>query len=219
MDEQFGHAESNAVSKVRTFGNFALAKKDLAIAVVACFAAMLSSCAQPARQSLMAAPGVMGTVVVTSPVLKNSISISEVTGGKETNPMWTSQVNSPEFKAALELSLRNNVMLADNPSDTKYLVSAQLIDLKQPLIGIDMTVTSKVNYRVVEKSSRNEVFYEEVTTPFTANFGSAIYGPERLRLANEGAIRENIQKFITRFVESWLARNPAQSKQSLPPTS
>jgi hypothetical protein len=39
-----------------------------------------------------------------------------------------------------------------------------------------------------------------VVTPYTANFGDALVAVERLRLANEGAMRENIKEIISRII-------------------
>ena len=36
----------------------------------------------------------------------------------------------------------------------------------------------------------------KLATPYTAKMGDAFVGTERLRLANEGAVRENISKLI-----------------------
>jgi hypothetical protein len=41
---------------------------------------------------------------------------------------------------------------------------------------------------------------QTVLTPYTANFSDAFVGMGRLRLANEGAMRENIREIISRLV-------------------
>lgn len=78
----------------------------------------LTGCATPARIS--------GTIVsyetIQDPAnayLRDSIRIGQVTGGQDTNPMWTYQVDAVSFRAALERSLEqaglyNNAELADH---------------------------------------------------------------------------------------------------------
>lgn len=174
--------------------------------VAAAMLVLLAACAQPARVSQMVAPNVMAPVTASNPELLDSIAIAEVKGGQTTNPMWTSQVDNPEFKEALDRSLAFNGVLASDAVKAKYAVTAELLELKQPLMGFDLTVTSRVKYSLQERGSSSELFGEEITTPYTADFSSSLVAVERLRLANEGAIRESIKNFLTRLGESWAAR-------------
>ncbi|MBL8698101.1 MAG: hypothetical protein JNK67_07000 [Alphaproteobacteria bacterium] len=169
---------------------------------------MLAACAQPARVTQMVVPNVMAPVVAANPSLQGSLAVGDISGGQATNPLWTSQVDNPEFKEALEQSLQANAMLAPNATASRYVVAAQLRELKQPLIGFDMQVTPRVAYKVVERANQATVFEEELTTPYTASFSAAFVAVERLRLANEGAIRESIKRFLERFTETWISRTP-----------
>jgi hypothetical protein len=83
-----------------------------------------------------------------------------------------------------------------------------MINLQQPMMGIDMTVTSRVRYRLTRLSDNAIVFEREITAPFTAAFSSSFYGVERLKLANEGSIRENISQFLAALIAAE-AENPA----------
>lgn len=167
---------------------------------------LLGACAQPARVTQMTVPdNVLAPVVAANPELLNSVAVVAVSGGKETNPLWTSQVNDPEFREALERSLEFSGVLAPAPDKAAYAVSVQLMELKQPLMGFDLTVTSTVDYRVTERAGGGELLRESVMLPYTADFSSSLIAVERLRLANEGAIRENIRKFLARLGESWVA--------------
>lgn len=173
--------------------------------------AMLAACAQPTRVTQMVVPNVMAPVVAANPGLQGTLAVGDVSGGRETNPLWTSQVNNPEFKEALEQSLQANALLAPNAAASRYVVSARLRELKQPLIGLDMQVTPRVAYKVTERSNQATVFEEELTTPYTASFSAAFVAVERLRIANEGAIRESIKRFLDRFAETWISRTPGST--------
>jgi hypothetical protein len=59
-----------------------------------------------------------------------------------------------------------------------------------------LEVTANVNYSVIDHNSTEPYFQATVVTPYTANFSSSFLAVERLRLANEGAIRTNIEKFL-----------------------
>lgn len=141
--------------------------------------------------------------IQTSPTdtkIKNNISIKDVTGGKETSPMWTSQVGSSDFQRALENSLRVTGLLSPIGSNGSYQLTADLISLDQPMIGFDMTVTATVRYSLIEKISGKEIFTRSIPTPYTAKMGDAFIGSERLKIANEGAVRKNIEELIAELV-------------------
>src|SRR5215831_4716684 len=111
--------------------------------LIFCSAIWLSACATPAKvDSMVGAPTVQ--LAATSP-LKQSIQVSNISGGKDTNPLWTSQVANTDFQQALEKSLGAQGILATG--NAKYRLDTALVELKQPLIGFDMTVTSTVRYR------------------------------------------------------------------------
>jgi hypothetical protein len=182
--------------------------------------ALLAACAQPARVTQMTVPNILAPVVAAKPELQNSVTVSQVSGGKATNPMWTSQVDNPEFKEALERSLEFNGVLAPEPSKARYDVMVNMVDLKQPLMGLDLTVTAQVEYRVTDRTGAKEIYSESLVTPYTADFSSSLIAVERLRLANEGAVRESIKRFITRLGEVWSGTaKPATPGTSTPATS
>ncbi len=155
----------------------------------------LSACASAAKVENMVASTTAGAPVANSDLVE-AICVTKVTGGQETNPLWTSEVDDASFRAALEGSLRNNRLAATSAERCRYDLEANLLGLAQPIIGFNMTVTSHVNYSVRERQSGNPYFLTTVTAPYTATVGDAFAGVTRLRLANEGSIRSNIQKFI-----------------------
>jgi len=170
--------------------------------VLAAFAVVsfLGGCATPARvdQMTVASPAVAPASVPEA--LRQNVAVKDVTGGQETNPLWTSQVSSSEFERALEASLRAATLLQPNRQGGRYMLSAQLDKLDQPFIGISMTVTATVLYMLVERSTLKTVWEKTITTPYTASFGDAIIGVERLKLANEGAVRTNIAALIAELL-------------------
>lgn len=132
--------------------------------------------------------------------LKNSISVKDVTGGKETSPMWASQVGSSDFQSALENSLRATGLLSPVGSNGRYQLTADLTSLDQPIIGFNLTVTTTVRYSLIEQSSGKEIFSRSITTPYTAKMGDAFLASERLKMANEGAVRKNIEELIAELL-------------------
>jgi hypothetical protein len=170
-------------------------KKALPVLVSIVFASLLSGCAAPARIDQMTA-SVSPQQRIAPTSLRTNIAVRDVTGGKETNPMWVSNVGNSEFEQALEASLREAGLLAPGKQAGKYMLVAHLENVDQPLAGFNMTVTATVSYSLVERATGKEVLQRRVSLPYTATMGAAFSGTERLRIANEGAIRVNITQLI-----------------------
>lgn len=160
----------------------------------------LTGCATAARSDAMAASSVVAPVAANAPVaLRGNIAIGDVAGGSSTNPLWVSKVGSAEFERAIEASLRGVGMLQPNRQAGNYRLIADLQKVDQPMIGLSFTVTSTVQYSLVERISGRTIFNERISTPFTAGISDAFVGTERLKLANEGSIRVNIERLIERL--------------------
>ncbi len=129
---------------------------------------------------------------------RGAIGIGVVTGGEDTNPLWTSEVGNDEFKQALRHSLEIQDLYA-GAEGGRYVLDAHLLDLDQPLMGFDTTVTSSVKYLLNERATRKTVLEELVVSAHTTEMSESWYGVERLKLANEGSIRDNIAEFIGRL--------------------
>jgi hypothetical protein len=166
----------------------------------------LSACASGAKPGAMLAPNTPQTTISANSSLREAVAIGPVSGGRETNPLWVSDVSSSDLAEALRLSLAVRTMLAIR--NERFKLEATMINLQQPMMGIDMTVTSRVRYRLTRLSDNAIVFEREITAPFTAAFSSSFYGVERLKLANEGSIRENISQFLAALIAAE-AENPA----------
>ncbi len=166
----------------------------------------LGACASGAVPGAMVPPVGQDTIIAESSRLRQAVAVGTVDGGKDTNPLWTSQVSSEAFAQALRQSLATHAMLAI--AGGTYRLDASLLELKQPLAGFDLEVTARVRYRLTRISDGGAVYETEITNAFAAAFSSAYLGVERLRLANEGAVRENIRRFLAAVIAEE-TRNPA----------
>lgn len=109
-------------------------------------ATSIAACAMPAQvDSMIGTPTVQ--LLGNSP-LKQSLRVNPVSGGQSTNPLWTSQVGNPEFQEALRQSLSKQGIVASN--EARYQLDTVLVELKQPLIGLDLTVASAIHYTIRE---------------------------------------------------------------------
>ncbi|HEY8084358.1 MAG TPA: hypothetical protein VIE69_02000 [Methylophilaceae bacterium] len=169
-------------------------------AYVVVLVVILSGCAAPAAVEKMTATHVDTTSVRADSPLKNGIAIKSVSGGTSTNPMWLSKVGDDNFKKALQDSLQSAQLLAPDGSNGNYVLDVKLLSLDQPFAGLDLKVTAKVEYVLQEISSGKKILVATIVTPFTATFSDAALAFVRLKIANEGAIRVNIEDFIKQLV-------------------
>lgn len=186
--------------------------------VLLVMALALSACASASKPGAMVPLVNEKTVIAENSLLRNAITVTEVTGGKRTNPLWKSDVSSEDFTEALRQTLAAHAMLA--PEQGRYSLEAELIKLKQPMFGIDAKVTSTVKYRLVDTATAAPVMEKIIENAYTASFSDAFVGVERLRLANEGSIKGNISQLMDALVTALAAYSPpveaAQQAESSP---
>lgn len=171
--------------------------KILTLATSVAVVTLLGGCASPASHLAMSPSVNELPQGASASHMKGLVAIRHVTGGKDTNPLWTSQVDASEFKLALQNSLASSGMAATNPSAAKYLVDADLKALNQPVFGLNFDVESTVQYTVESAGLGKDVNVKAVGT---ASVSDAFSGVERLRIANERSIKENIKTFLTKLV-------------------
>jgi hypothetical protein len=128
--------------------------------------------------------------------LENNIGVFSVDGGEKTNPLWTSEISNEAFKEAVKLSLSNQGLLSENG---EYQLKVKLLQVDQPLFGLDLEVTTNVNYVLTDTKTNKVVLNEVIVAPYTATMGDAFVAIKRLRLANEGSGRSNIEGFLKKL--------------------
>jgi len=109
--------------------------------------------------------------------------------------MLTSEVGTKEFQESLRQTLdRQGFLSADKGSP--FQLKAFIIEVKHPLTGFSLTVDSFVRYTLIRAKNSNVIFDDVLQGTFTATTDDAIIGVERLRLAEEGAMRANISALL-----------------------
>lgn len=159
----------------------------------------LNACASGARSTnMVAAPDESFTIDSSNKYYK-AISVQSVSGGKETNPMLMSKVDNTAFQEALELSLAQYGMLSDQKPGA-YTLDANLLALEQPVFGFTFNVDSVAQYNLKQTSNGAVIMDDTIKATGTAKVGDAFIGSERLRIANENAMKENIKAFINKIL-------------------
>lgn len=158
--------------------------------------ALLSGCAAaPANKQAMTVTPINSVNVEQ----KGKFIVNTVSGGKSTNPFWTSQVSNESFEAALKDSLTLSGLTGSDGAAGKYKIDADLVSLKQPVFGLTFDVVSTVNYKVSGEGVE-KVF--PIVATGTASTSDAFVAVTRLKIANEKSIQENIKEFIKQLSTS-----------------
>jgi len=157
----------------------------------AVFVALVAGCAAPADPEAMKPTTV--TQMKTKAAYRSAIQVTSVEGGKQTNPAWISNISNDDFKLALEDTLES---IGYHSKTGKLQLNVKLVSVEQPLVGFNLTVTTVVEYNLVRSDGRS-VFRKTITAPYTAAFSESALAVTRLKKANEGSVRANIEAFIT----------------------
>lgn len=168
--------------------------------------ALLAGCGAPSQPLPMAitaadALQIRGWV---PDALKTQIAIAPVKGGLATNRWWGSKVSAVALQQALDESLYAVGMkpLAPQPA-ARYELQAELVQLDQPLVpAMAVTVDVAVRYTLVDKTAEGRIVYQRrIANSEEARLGEAVLSPsERLRIANERALRANIDLLLRDLV-------------------
>jgi hypothetical protein len=154
--------------------------------------AVISGCATGSKPDAM-------VVQIVAPVHKSDSDVSvAVSGGKETSKMGASQISDDAFGQALRDSIaKSGLFNKVSAEGGRYRLTSFIGKVDQPMFGFSLTVKMEVSYTLKDTRSGATVWTKDVNSEYTAKTGEAFAAVERLRLANEGAARENIRQAIT----------------------
>jgi hypothetical protein len=165
------------------------------IAILFTLVAVLSGCASPASKEAV--------VVHDIQIAKHHQStVSVITqGGGETESIGIPNISNADLKAAIEESIVESGLFSQviqgNGSD--YILSVNIINMTKPMFGLSFTVRMEAAWSLVNKNTKQVAMRESITSSYTATVGQAFAAVKRLRLAVEGATRENIKSGLIKI--------------------
>lgn len=157
------------------------------LVVLALIAPGLAACA---TQQAMTVDN--GATVTSIPKYRNAMAVRSATGGRVMNAATVMGVQNEPFKAALESSLAANGYLAKS-GPPKFYVDAEILNLDQPVIGLDLDVTADVSYKI---SGAGAAATYPIKTTARATFSDSPIAIDRMRIANERVMQQNIRQFL-----------------------
>ncbi|MDB5945881.1 MAG: hypothetical protein JWQ33_907 [Ramlibacter sp.] len=153
-------------------------------------AVVLAGCASGAHKENMAA-------VAPAAVYKkipHSVRV-ETRGGSETGAMDSSNVSNADLKAAIEASIVSSGLFRNvAQSNNDYALSVTVTGLTKPMFGGSFTVTMETGWSLTRASDNAVLLRKVIRSSHTAGLGDSLVGATRLRLAVEGAARNNIEQ-------------------------
>jgi len=96
---------------------------------------------------------------------------------------------------AIEESIRNGRVFEQVVSgkEGEYRLNVTVFSLQQPTMGFNMTVKLEAGW-TLKKAEGGIVWQELIKSSYSLGVGDAFAGATRLRMVNDGAIRENIKQ-------------------------
>jgi hypothetical protein len=144
-------------------------------------------------------PAAMTTVAAAPVAAKHTESLGvTVTGGSETSALGASKISNEDFAEAIKNSIGQSGLFAKivSTGQSDYQLDVQIVRLDQPMFGTSFTVNLEATWRLMHSGDQKLIWEKAITSSSTATFSEAFSGVTRLRLANEGAARNNIQEAI-----------------------
>jgi hypothetical protein len=133
------------------------------------------------------------TAVKTEPLAQvgQSVKVSTLAGGGADG---SSDIADEDLKAVIESSIERTGVFKQvvQSGGSEYELTVRVVSIKKPLAGFSMTVDMETAWSLVRVSDRKAVLQKGIASTYTAGMGEAFSGMTRVRMAVEGAVRENI---------------------------
>ncbi|MEL6317021.1 MAG: hypothetical protein AAFR16_05215 [Pseudomonadota bacterium] len=157
-------------------------------------------CAEAARPTAVVVQATDATLAAPGELLHRAVSVGAVLGGEATTMLSKSKMSNADFREGLTTSLKLSDLLADDPSASRYILDTTIEGVAQPNLQVNFTVTSTIYYRLRGRDGR--IHYDQrITHAATAKIGDSIVREERIRLATEASVRENLERFLKQVTE------------------
>lgn len=157
----------------------------------------LAGCATPAQMGGMIPDQFDAAAARPDSPFRTSIAVERVGGGEAPDPMMVySAVGGEQLEGALRESLKKFDYLSAEDERARFRLQAFLVDMRRPGVGLTLTATALVRYKLTRASDGNVIYDDVLTTSATRTVDDAFVGVERARMAVEGAIRASIAEFL-----------------------
>lgn len=122
----------------------------------------------------------------------------KVSGGQDTGALDSPQISNEAFADALAESIKTSKLFAEinRTGNADYLLHVTLLDLDQPVFGASMLVHMEAAWVLIDRGNNETIWKKAIKSKYTAGAFDAFGAVTRIRLATEGAARNNIRQGI-----------------------
>jgi hypothetical protein len=122
-------------------------------------------------------------------------------GGAETSAVGKSQVSDAELQQAVAAAINQTKTFSKVVDGKKgdYILNVNVFNLTQPSFGFSFTVKVEMGWTLTRADTGAKVWQESITSEHTAGATDAFAGVTRLKMATEGAIRNNVKQGLTKL--------------------
>jgi len=133
---------------------------------------------------------------------QKTVSVN-VEGGRELDALGRTGISDLELKKALLAAITKaqtfSQVIEGKGSD--YLLTVAIFSTEQPVFGLSFTAKLEAGWTLKRAASGETVWQEAIKSEHTATTGDAFVGATRLRLAVEGAARNNISLGLAKIAK------------------
>ncbi len=155
---------------------------------------VFTACAFPTRPGSMAP---LGPDVARDFSEAPTVNVQTL-GGQVTFPWYKPKISNDAFSQAAMLALaRSGVLLPVIDKAADYQLELTIAGLEQPTWHVHTGVSLVVAWKLWRTGSDDVHWQDVIRTRFLTPFQSDLIAQQRLRIATEGAARENIREAIS----------------------
>jgi hypothetical protein len=131
-----------------------------------------------------------------------SVSV-QTQGGKESSATTGSNVSNEDLKATIESSITQSRLFRSvlQGKNADYELTVTVTQLTKPIFGASFTVSMEAGWSLIRMSDGTVAMRKVIQSSHTATMGDAVVGATRMRLAVEGAARDNIAQGLQAIAE------------------
>lgn len=165
------------------------------VAVIVVSSSMLGGCASPST-----ALGMTPATIKTTNLHTQSVTVA-VGGGKETNSTGKSQISDTAFAEAISNAITSSKVFSSviKGAGGDTILTVTIFNIDQPSFGFSFTVKMEAGWTLKRADTGAVIWQESIKSEHTATTSDAFAGVERLRLANEGAAKNNIAEALRKI--------------------
>lgn len=164
----------------------------------ACFAGALltlGGCATPVSHEALV-PAAL-EVSIHHP---QSVSVNTA-GGTETSAAGKPQVSDAELQQAVAAAITQSKTFSRvvDGKNGDYILTVNIFNMTQPSFGFSFTVAVEMGWTLTRADNGAKVWQESIKSEQTVGTGEAFVAVTRLKLATEGAIRNNVKQGLVKL--------------------